>query len=135
MKSYIYPQFHAAQKQLAKELKLTPDQCSILNQWMERHVFEVGTDYHEDIYTSESRRIDMTKEIEYHAARKIAEEMFNKGLYVKQINSHGNLQLTRHTILVFGSPQFVGPGTREARDLSSEEFAATVFNLKPKGEV
>ncbi len=121
---YIYPQWQRAKINLSEALNLSMEQERVLNEWFRSHVFEIGQSYKEDLETVSryNGNLDYLEHRDRKIFSEIGQHIWKGNLFMRSeypsIN-HGKETVTR--ILIFGSPNFVGPGTREAKnDLKSK---------------
>lgn len=100
-----------AKHHLAKELKLTPVQSVLLEEWFRRHIFEFRATHHIDNRMMKSSPIDLEKEVRYMMSRKICDMIFEKNLApTERYPSYTRPDSTEFKcrILVVGVPDHVG---------------------------
>lgn len=121
--SYIYPQWQKAKRTLVELIEENPKQVRrIVDEFFMRYVFEVGTYQIVEWDHMSATRTLIEGDILYGAARRIADEIVAKGLYMVQktpepIFPGNRREKIEHRVLVLGVPPFgVGPGTRERDD-------------------
>jgi len=110
--TYIYPQWHRAKYDLFERLKLNDEQRRTLSQWFESHVFEVGAS------SAISKDVKHKEQLEHirvnQMIHQLSKVIIEKGLYMDRgIEDVNKFQVKyESSVLVFGSPLIVGPGTK-----------------------
>lgn len=129
---FIYPAWLAAKSRLIDALyerKRDSDIYEIVDAWMKKHFFEVGVSVNVDMVQLYKHEEEMERHLRHMAARKLADEVLSKDLYVRKMiahnppNQYGHFVPERtysYTIIIGGVPLLTGPGTREAKILEIE---------------
>ncbi len=116
---YIYPQWQRAKINLAEALNLSMEQERVLNEWFRGHVFEIGQKYTEDrdVIHRYSENLDYLEYRDRNIFSEIGQHIWKSNLFMRSEYSANNCTKETVTrILIFGSPDFVGPGTREKNE-------------------
>jgi hypothetical protein len=119
--SFIYPQINQAKISLMRAVNEAQGEVhrnAVIASWFDRHIFEMGVEIATDrsfMIQTDAPQEDITKRTTYNAARKLVDEIMKSGSFTHQINYDPFSRFDTFKIFIMACPQYVGPGTREAK--------------------